>query len=735
MSPVATKYEEMMKPYHTGTKAWKCPFYSSLYGKLADSKMELGPLYWKDNMVSPVLFFSATRQLLDDLPEITAMVEIGPHPALQGPVRQIIESKSPQPSVTYLGTLVRDNPAHDAVLTTLGRLYTMGHDIDFSFLNPGGSVVTDLPRYSWDHKRYAWTESRLSKHWRMRQFAHHELLGIRCTTPSEFDATWRNVFRHYDIPWLKDHMLNSDIVFPAAGYVAMMGEAIRQFLGSQAYILEDVLVKAALIVPEAEPVEIMTTMRPFRLSGLSNSSTWYELSICSLCADTWVEHCVARGKAMSEGRNGNSKQTTMAPLQRQVNEDCFYNRLQYLGFCYGPHFRRLRELTADTDRQHAVGAATDTANKNEAFYALHPTTIDLALQLSALAACQGIGRRLDILAVPVELKHVMVCPGGPELVLDAVTDTDNNTASILAMSEDTGKTALEIRDGRFLPFNNGGLQKQEPLHAAHVEWLPDLDLYDKIDFVRTNGNSREVNKTLDHATAVVVVQMLHELDSLGIDAATTPGDLPKYIAWLREEKNKYTQDEELASLFSLSSKARTEMLDSLRRQVQSDDDETSLALANMYVRLATSENIAAIFTGSIKPLQICLDDKGLESFYVNGQSLVSPRDFLRLCSHSKPTLSVLEIGAGTGATTEAMLQGLVAEDGRRVYSKYVFTDISSGFFVSARDKFAKWDGVAYQVLDIESDPAAQGFELQSFDLIVASNVGQTMLKTKRPWYH
>ncbi|KAH0598385.1 Polyketide synthase [Metarhizium humberi] len=688
MSPVATKYEEMMKPYHTGTK---------------------------------VLFFSAARQLLDDLPEITAMVEIGPHPALQGPVRQIIESKSPQPSVTYLGTLVRDKPAHDAVLTTLGRLYTMGHDIDFSFLNPGGSVVADLPRYSWDHKQDAWIESRLSKNWRMRQFAHHELLGTRCTTPSEFDATWRNMFRHYDIPWLKDHMLNSDIVFPAAGYVAMMGEAIRQFLGSEAYILEDVLVKATLIVPDAEPVEIVTTMRPFRLSGLSNSSTWYELSICSLCADTWVEHCVARGKAMSESGNGNSKQTTMAPLQRQVNEDYFYNRLQYLGFCYGPHFRRLRELTADTDRQHAVGAATDTTNKNEAFYALHPTSIDLALQLSALAACQGIGRRLDILAVPVELKHIMVCPGGPELVLDAVTDTDNNTASILAMSKDTGKTAVEIRDSRFIPFNNGGLQKQEPLHAAHMEWLPDLHLYDKIDFVRTNRNSRKFNKALDHATAVYVVQMLHELDSLGIDAATTPGDLPKYIAWLREEENKYTQDEELASLVSLSFKARTEMLDSLWRQVQGDVDETSLALVKMYARLATSENIAAIFTGSIKPLQICLDDKGLESFYVYGQSLVSPRDFLRLCTHSKPTLSVLEIGAGMGATTEAMLQGLVAEDGRRLYSKYVFTDISSGFFVLARDKFAKWDGVKYQVLDIESDPAAQGFELQSFDLIVASN--------------
>ncbi|KID87248.1 Beta-ketoacyl synthase [Metarhizium guizhouense ARSEF 977] len=722
MSTIAAEYEDMMKSHHTSIQDWTCPFYSSLYGKLVDSKVELGPSYWKDNMASPVLFFSAARQLLDDLPEITTLVEIGPHPALQGPVRHIIESRSPQPSVTYLATLVRDKPAHDAILTTLGRLHTMGHDINFSFINPGGSVVVDLPRYSWHHKRDAWKESRLSKGWRMRQFAHHELLGTRCTAPSEFDATWRNVFHHYDIPWLKDHMLDSDIVFPAVGYVAMMGEAIRQLVGSEGYMLEDALVKASLVIPDAEPVEMMTTMRPFRLSGISNSSGWYELSIYSLCADTWVEHCVARGKAMTDGGKASSTERNSASLRRHVNEDYFYSRLRYLGFSYGPRFRGLRELKTETDRQHAVGTVTDTTDKTEVFYALHPTTMDFSLQMSALASCKGIGRRLDILAVPVELKRIMVCPGGPELLLDAVTDTDNNTSSVLAMSKDTGKTVLEIRGGRFLPFSKGRLQKKEPLHAARMQWLTDLDLYDEIDLVRTNGHSRIFNKALDHAAAAIVCQMLHELESLGIDAATTPGELPKYIAWLKDEKNKYTEDEQLTSLASLSSQQRLEILDSLLKQAQDYVGETGVAVTKMYARLATSENMAAIFTGRVKPLEICLEEKGLESFYFHGQSMVSPNDFLRLCAHSKPTLSVLEIGAGMGATTEAMLRGLVAEDGGRVYSKYVFTDISSGVFVMARDKFAKWDGVEYQVLDIERDPAAQGFEPHSFDLIVASNV-------------
>ncbi|PMB72945.1 Compactin diketide synthase mokB [Beauveria bassiana] len=84
-------------------------------------------------------------------------------------------------------------------------------------------------------------------------------------------------------------------------------------------------------------------------------------------------------------------------------------------------------------------------------------------------------------------------------------------------------------------------------------------------------------------------------------------------------------------------------------------------------------------------------------------------------------MSVLEIGAGSGAATEVVLRGLMAEDGTRLYSQYVFSDVSSGYFVKAKDRFAEWDAIQYKVLDIGSEPSSQGFELQSFDLVIASN--------------
>jgi len=67
-----------------------------------------------------------------------------------------------------------------------------------------------------------------------------------------------------------------------------------------------------------------------------------------------------------------------------------------------------------------------------------------------------------------------------------------------------------------------------------------------------------------------------------------------------------------------------------------------------------------------------------------------------------------------------------------MYSQYVFTDLSSGFFGLAQDRLRQWGAVDYKVLDVEKDPEEQGFELGSFDLIVASNVRYHPLQAQDP---
>ncbi|KAL8690546.1 MAG: hypothetical protein Q9224_004381, partial [Gallowayella concinna] len=56
-------------------------------------------------------------------------------------------------------------------------------------------------------------------------------------------------------------------------------------------------------------------------------------------------------------------------------------------------------------------------------------------------------------------------------------------------------------------------------------------------------------------------------------------------------------------------------------------------------------------------------------------------------------------------------------------SSYTYTDVSVGFFEQAAEVFAAYrEKMTFKVLDIEKAPATQGFELYSYDFVVASNV-------------
>ena len=51
-----------------------------------------------------------------------------------------------------------------------------------------------------------------------------------------------------------------------------------------------------------------------------------------------------------------------------------------------------------------------------------------------------------------------------------------------------------------------------------------------------------------------------------------------------------------------------------------------------------------------------------------------------------------------------------------------YTDISSGFFPAAKERFKLYPQIDFATLDINKDPISQGFQEGEFDVIIAANV-------------
>ncbi|PAM99416.1 hypothetical protein CJI59_22990, partial [Streptomyces sp. Alain-F2R5] len=84
---------------------------------------------------------------------------------------------------------------------------------------------------------------------------------------------------------------------------------------------------------------------------------------------------------------------------------------------------------------------------------------------------------------------------------------------------------------------------------------------------------------------------------------------------------------------------------------------------------------------------------------------------------ARRTLRVLEVGAGTGATTRVVAPHLPRER-----TRYLFTDVSESFFPRARGRLAAHDFIECRTLDLNRDPREQGYAEGSFDVVIASNV-------------
>ena len=692
------------------------PFFSSVTGDTITGENKLGPSYWRSNLESPVLFYSATQAILHKQSQDNLFLEIGPHSALAGPLRQIFKATNTTSAPVYVPTIVRGKNCTASLLAAMGQLHLQAVPINFDAVTPGNAVLTDLPLYSWHHDLQYWNESRVTREWRLRNFPHHELLGSRTLEGNDLEPTWRNILRLEDVPWIEDHRIINDIVFPAAGYITMAGEAIRQIVNLDDFTLRQVVIKAALVFQDPNGLEVITSLRPVRLTTVLDS-IWYDFSISSYNGTTWTKHCTGQVRPGSESK---MEPRAIGKFARNVPASAWYSAMRRMGLNYGPSFQGLTEMTTRPNHRTAAASLLDRYRPSESTYQLHPTTIDFCLQMFTASASEGIARRMTKLCVPTNIEELYIRRGSPKIRAEVVASaTKKGVISGDAIAIADGEVVLHLKQGKFSPLKDQAtIENGDTVAAAQLHWKRDIDFVPASNLMRPYASVRDESLKLERLALLCMLETRHRISS--IEAKID--HLKRFQAWLdlqasRAERGEYDLVDDAQQLARLNQRGRLEAIDLASSKVQ-----RSIGASIGKVLLRIVDQCEAMFEAKVDPIDILLQEDGLKNLYKFYEDMWDCRDFFQLLGHSKPRLRILEIGAGTGGTTAGVLKDLTSEYGESMYSQYSYTDVSAGFFIAAKERFNEYQNIHYTVLDVSKDPIDQGFEAESYDLILASNV-------------
>ena len=123
--------------------------YSTLTGVLATGE-DFDANYWARNIRQPVQFATAIRTML--AAGYDTFVELSPHPVLSGMIAQC--AKAAVKSTQQLPSLRRGVSDSVQMLRSLGALFAVGRDVDWTGVHPKGGRVVALPVYPWQRKRF-----------------------------------------------------------------------------------------------------------------------------------------------------------------------------------------------------------------------------------------------------------------------------------------------------------------------------------------------------------------------------------------------------------------------------------------------------------------------------------------------------------------------------------------------------------------------------------------------------
>ena len=717
-----------------------CPWYSSVREGnehvTVSMASSLTSTYWRDNMLQPVLFSQALTAAINATGVPGAVLEVGPSPALKGPASTTIEGITGS-SIPYFGTLVRGQKDALAMANALGSIWTV---LGASALDLQGfqqvfvkdaifNLSKALPSYPWDHDRILWNESRVSRSFRKRSAPKHELLGVPVDAV-EGELRWRNFLKPKELPWLKGHQIQSQLVFPAAGFAVMALEAGRNLAPFENVSLMELqrfsIHKALSFGNEEVGVEVMSILTDLR------EENGYVLADfgCHACLNKDIGDFTSMASGLLKLTIGTPSNETLPERPKWPNNfintdvEVFYKCMAELGYGYTGMFHGMTDIqrtNAGSKGAFAIPQDEDSAQQD---WIIHPATLDVAFTAEFAAVGAPGDGRLHTLHIPVMIDSITINPhatagnSGVETPLrfDAWLGDpiDNGWIGDVDVYDEDGRNAIVQIQGLLVrPLIKTGPDDDRETFA-NVEWganWPELTI---------NQSPRALTddeaKIAHFAERLSFYILRHLCENVPADRVARSGsehqravlDWAQHVVHTtRAGKHAICPKAWLADTW--------EALEAPARRLANIDAQTRRCLWVM-------DRIEPFLLGELSIEEELEPSQLMDELFTNtlGYQKYTEQltDLVKQISFKYCNPKVLEIGTGKGSCAQAILRAL-ADD----FTSYTCTDITSTHFDDVRSLFAdaQTDKMTFKTLDLEQSPTDQGFVAGFYDMIVASN--------------
>ena len=311
------------------------PIYSTVTGGLVNGR-QFDRDYWVRHLNQPVLFADALRALAEQGHHL--FLEISPGPVLAPAIEEGLHELG-QAGAT-LATLRRDANEYEALLDSLGRLYTLGYPLDWAKIAPPGEAVL-LPTYPWQRERF-WLPAAAPT----RSLTHSAtILGER--RPLAHDArreTWENGLDRRILPALFDYRLCDTAVLPPAAYLELLLKSMHQSpIRQQAQDGPGAIHQAQFATPLILAEDAPWTEIQLRLDHQPDNTAGFHCY--GRNGETWTRHAYGQIQPVIADR---PDAVSVAELIEQCPEtiasDSFYQQLAAAGLIYGPTLQTVAEI-------------------------------------------------------------------------------------------------------------------------------------------------------------------------------------------------------------------------------------------------------------------------------------------------------------------------------------------------------------------------------------------------------